>query len=47
MDLISELKASLVYKIKFQDSQGYIEKPCQKQNKTKNRNKQKQNKQKS
>jgi hypothetical protein len=31
---ISEFKASLVYKIEFQDSQGYTEKPCLKNKKT-------------
>jgi hypothetical protein len=25
---ISEFEASLVYKVRFQDSQGYTEKPC-------------------
>jgi hypothetical protein len=25
---ISEFQASLVYRVKFQDSQGYTEKPC-------------------
>jgi hypothetical protein len=25
---ISEFKASLVYRVKFQDSRGYTEKPC-------------------
>jgi hypothetical protein len=41
---ISEFEASLVYKVEFQDSQDYTEKPClKKQNKTK-QNKTKQNK---
>jgi hypothetical protein len=40
---ISEFEASLIYKVKFQDSKGYTEKPClKKQNKTK-QNKTKQN----
>jgi hypothetical protein len=33
---VSELKASLVYS-EFQDSQGYREKPCLKNKKTKNK----------
>jgi Sec-independent protein translocase protein TatA len=42
---ISEFKASLVYKSEFQDSQGYTEKPClkqQQQQQHKKENKQKQ-----
>jgi hypothetical protein len=32
---ISEFEASLVYKVEFQDSQGYAEKPCLKKKKKK------------
>jgi hypothetical protein len=35
---ISEFKASLVYKVKFQDSQGYTEKPCLEKPKNKQTN---------
>jgi hypothetical protein len=39
---ISEFKASLVYRVEFQDSQDYTEKPCLKKNKqTKNQKKKK------
>jgi hypothetical protein len=31
--VISEFKVSLVYKVEFQDSQGYTEKPCLKNTK--------------
>jgi hypothetical protein len=34
---ISELEASLVYKVSFQDSQGYTEKPCLEKPKKKKR----------
>jgi hypothetical protein len=38
---ISEFEASLVYRVRFQDSQGYTEEPCLKQtNKQKNERRQ-------
>jgi hypothetical protein len=36
---ISEFKASLVYRVKFQDSQGYTEKPCLEKTKKKKKKK--------
>jgi hypothetical protein len=39
---ISEFEASLVYRVKFQASQGYTEKPCLKKTKTKTKTKTKQ-----
>jgi hypothetical protein len=35
---ISEFEASLVYKVEFQDSQGYTEKPCLEKPKPKKKN---------
>jgi hypothetical protein len=34
---ISEFEASLVYRVEFQDSQGYTEKPCLEKPKRKNK----------